>query len=94
MNFEAFKESLNSEQVPRLSTWLEAMWYDAKNDWEKAHSIIQDLPDKNAAWIHAYLHRKEGDSFNAGYWYRKAGRPGPGVSLKTEWEQIVKELIE
>ena len=94
MNFEAFKESLNSEQVPRLSTWLEAMWYDAKNDWEKAHSIIQDLPDKNAAWIHAYLHRKEGDSFNAGYWYRKAGRSEPGVSLKTEWEQIVKELIE
>ena len=93
MNFEAFKESLKNEQVPRLATWLEAMWYDAKNDWEKAHTIIQDLPDKNAYWIHAYLHRKEGDSFNAGYWYRKAGRPVPGVSLETEWEQIVRELL-
>ena len=93
MNYSAFYESLKSDQVPRLSTWLEALWYDAKGNWDKAHTVIQDLTDKNAAWIHAYLHRKEGDTFNANYWYHKAGRTLPDLSLDKEWEMIVKALL-
>ena len=93
MNYSTFTESLKSEQVPRLSTWLEALWYDAKGNWDKAHTVIQDLTDDNAAWIHAYLHRKEGDIFNAGYWYRKAAKTMPEISLEQEWEVIVKTLL-
>jgi hypothetical protein len=93
MNYSAFTASLKNDQVPRLSTWLQALWYDAKGDWEKAHTLIQDLTDNNSSWIHAYLHRKEGDAFNAGYWYRKAGKKMPEDSLEKEWEQIVKELL-
>ena len=70
-----------------------ALWYDAKEDWEKAHELIQDIEDKNAAWIHAYLHRKEGDIWNADYWYRRAGKKRPDASLQNEWEQIATELL-
>ena len=74
MNFSSFKESLSYDQLPgELSVYLKSLWYDAKGDWEKAHKLIQDVEDNNAAWIHAYLHRKEGDIFNADYWYRAAG---------------------
>jgi hypothetical protein len=55
--------------------------------------LIQDVDDKTAAWIHAYLHRKEGDLFNADYWYRNAGKQRPSISLDKEWEQIVTALL-
>lgn len=94
MTFEQYKESLSSASVPStVSDYLKTLWYDAKGDWEKAHNIIQDIEDKNAAWIHAYLHRKEGDTWNADYWYNRAGRKRPSFSLEEEWEQIVKYLI-
>ena len=70
------------------------MWHDAKGDWNKAHAIIQNIEDKKAAWVHAYLHRKEGDIGNADYWYRRAGKSRPSGSLETEWENIVKELLQ
>jgi hypothetical protein len=70
------------------------MWHDAKGDWNKAHSIIQNIEDKKAAWVHAYLHRKEGDIGNADYWYRRAGKTRANGSLENEWEIIVKELLE
>jgi hypothetical protein len=54
--------------------YLNALWYDARGEWDKAHELIQDVQDKNASWIHAYLHRKEGDDPNAGYWYSRAGK--------------------
>lgn len=93
-NFTEYKNSL-SQQSPSndLSVYLKALWYDAKGDWEKAHTIIQDVPDKTASWIHAYLHRKEGDIWNADYWYNKAGRKRPDISLDGEWEDIVKALL-
>ena len=82
MNLQAFKESLSSNNCPSgISVYLQALWYDAKDNWNKAHELIQDIPDKNASWIHAYFHRKEGDISNADYWYHKAGRKRPGVSL-------------
>ncbi|TAL44827.1 MAG: hypothetical protein EPN92_08230 [Chitinophagaceae bacterium] len=94
MTLEQYKESLSSASAPStVSDYLKALWYDAKGDWEKAHNIIQGIEDNNAAWIHAYLHRKEGDTWNADYWYNRAGRKRPSVSLEEEWEQIVKSLL-
>jgi hypothetical protein len=94
MNFEEFKKNLSDPTpAPDFSAYLQSLWYDAKGDWNKAHEIIQDIEDKTAAWIHAYLHRKEGDTGNADYWYRKAGKKRPDESLEEEWENIVKALL-
>lgn len=94
MNLTALKESLLAESPPEAaSLYLKSLWYDAKNNWNKAHELIQDVPDKNASWIHAYLHRKEGDIWNADYWYTKAGKKRPNLSLQEEWEQIVNSFI-
>jgi len=94
MTVAEFKESLSQETVPPVPDHLKALWYDAKGDWEKAHTIIQDIEDKTAAWIHAYLHRKESDISNADYWYNRAGRKRLSSTLQEEWESIVKKLIE
>jgi hypothetical protein len=94
MTFEEFKDSLSkSSPPPGLSKLLQALWYEGKNDWETSHNIAQDIHTADGSWIHAYLHRKEGDIGNASYWYRKAGRPVPDASLKNEWELITKELL-
>ncbi len=94
MNLSTFIATLSANLPPQaLSVYVQAMWYDAKGNWEKAHQLIQDLPDKNAAWIHAYLHRKEGDTWNADYWYNRAGRKRPQASLNEEWEEIVSTLL-
>lgn len=94
MDLDLFKNSLNSNEPPdSISVYMKALWYDGKGDWERAHQLIQDLNDKNACWIHAYLHRKEGDSWNADYWYAKANRNRPKVDLQTEWEQLCEALI-
>jgi hypothetical protein len=94
MTFASFRDSLNNNAPPTGSNvYLSALWYDAKNDWDKAHELIQDVHDANASWVHAYLHRKEGDISNAGYWYSKASKIVPGYSLDKEWEEIVMALI-
>jgi hypothetical protein len=94
MNFNEFKNSLQNETpAEQLSVYLQAMWYDGKNNWHEAHSLIDSLHDETACWVHAYLHRKEGDLGNAGYWYRNANRQMPAVSLQQEWEQIVNALL-
>ena len=72
---------------------LLALWWDAKGDWEKAHEIAQDVSDEDGAWVHAYLHRKEGDLGNAAYWYRQAGRAVARGDLRVEWEGIVGEML-
>lgn len=76
-----------------LSRYLQSLWYDAKGDWNKSHDIIQNIEDQTAAWIHAYLHRKEGDIGNAVYWYRRAGKSRSTLSLEQEWEELVRSLI-
>lgn len=94
MNAALFRESIAADQPPdAASVYLKALWYDAKDNWQEAHRLIQDLPGKNAAWIHAYLHRKEGDLWNAGYWYRNAGKQRPALSLQEEWEQLAEAFL-
>ena len=93
MNFEEFLQTINSFEPPdKVSEHLLSLWYDAKGDWEKSHTIIQDINDETAAWIHAYLHRKEGDIGNADYWYHRAGRKRPAKTLQDEWIDIVTDL--
>ncbi|NCI45508.1 hypothetical protein [Sediminibacterium soli] len=92
MSFEAFEQTLTANDPPRFSVYLTALWYDGKGDWEKAHDLINDLNGGTAAWVHAYLHRKEGDTGNARYWYHRAAKPFPDLSLQEEWQEIVKAL--
>ncbi len=94
MNLISFKQSLTENNPPQnISVYLKALWQEGKGNWDKAHVLVQDLEDKNASWIHAYLHRKEGDIGNADYWYRRAGKKRPDVSLEKEWEEIVTALL-
>jgi hypothetical protein len=91
MDSTSFKQSLGAAKPPaNINIYLEALWQDGKGDWDKSHTLIQDLTDKNAAWIHAYLHRKEGDIWNADYWYSKAGKKRPAITLEEEWESLVE----
>ena len=93
MHFDFFIESLSQNRPPaNLSLPLQALWYDAKGDWHTAHDLINDLDDKTSAWVHAYLHRKEGDIGNAGYWYRRAGKTPSALSLKDEWAELTQAL--
>ena len=94
INLALFKESLAANQPPQpLSVYLKALWYVAKGEWDKAHQLIKDIDDKNASWIHAYLHRKEGDKSNAGYWYRRADKEMYAGSLENEWDEIAAALM-
>lgn len=93
MNLSEFKRTIEQKEPPaNLSVYLTALWYDAKGNWDKAHQLIQDVEDKNASVIHAYLHRKEGDIANADYWYRHSGKKRKDISLEKEWEELVSEL--
>jgi hypothetical protein len=95
MNFDSFRNSLMDITPPDgLNVYLLSLWHEAKGNWNEAHEIIQNVDDKNGSWIHAYLHRKEGDIWNADYWYRKAGRLRPSSSLQDEWKSITIELLE
>jgi hypothetical protein len=89
-----FKASLSgAAPAPDLDAPLAALWWAAKGNWDEAHKIAQDEPTADAAWVHAYLHRVEGDLGNAGYWYRRANKPVAAGSLETEWEQMVSTLL-
>ena len=89
-----FKASLSANQPEdELSIPLKSLWYDAKGNWDKAHAQVDQLNDQQSAWIHAYLHRKEGDVWNADYWYRKAARTRPNISLEQEWEQLALHFL-
>jgi hypothetical protein len=94
MTLDAFKASLTASTPPEVGPLLQALWYDARGDWDRAHRVAQDIDEETGAWIHAYLHRKEGDSANAAYWYRRAGRPVASGSLEDEWTGIVRVLLE
>ena len=90
----AFRNSLGADVPPQgAGPLLTALWHDAKGDWKRAHEIVQDEEGAAAAWVHAYLHRKEGDLSNAGYWYRRAAKPVSKASLEDEWDTIVATFL-
>ncbi len=94
MNFEEFRASLKLQQLPEnLNPALRSLWYDAQGNWTEAHTIAQQIEDFTGAWIHGYLHRKEGDHSNAAYWYSRAGKNPPNISLQEEWELIVRQIL-
>jgi len=94
MSYDEFILSIeNDEQPGGISIYLQALWWDARGNWPKAHALVNDLEDATGCWVHAYLHRKEGDISNADYWYRRFGRKRPSVSLEEEWKTIAMELI-
>jgi hypothetical protein len=89
-----FKKSLSLAYPPDdLSIYLKALWYDAKGNWQLAHEQVDNLDDLIACWVHAYLHRKEGDLSNADYWYRKAHKTRSRASLDQEWTEIITALL-
>ena len=94
LTYEQFRASLQ-ESVPPLglAPLAEALWYDCKGDWEKAHDIAQTRNTAPYCQLHAYLHRKEGDPSNARYWYSRAGKSMPNVPLSEEWEALVREWL-
>lgn len=93
MTFEEFNTTLSNSSPPDVNEYLRALWYDAYGDWEKSHNIIQDIETKEAAHIHAYLHRKEGDVWNADYWYARAGKKRPDVTLEDEWRELINAYL-
>ena len=94
MDLEAFQRSLSDPAPPGgLSSALAALWHEAKGDWHAAHRLAQSRDDTDGAWVHAYLHRVEGNAGNAGYWYRRAGRPHSQATLAEEWREIVSALL-
>jgi len=94
MTFVKFKASLSEPEPPAgLSPALAALWWDAKDNWDKAHKIVMDEGGADCAWVHAYLHRREGDLENAGYWYGQAGRPAASGALPDEWAAIAREIL-
>lgn len=93
-SIETFIKSLNQSAPDKnLSPLLKSLWYDAKGNWDLAHAQVDHLSDKDAAWVHAYLHRKEGDLWNADYWYSKANKNRPSLTLAEEWEQLVLQFL-
>lgn len=95
MDLDAFRRSLAQAEPPQgLGLAARGLWWDAKGDWDKAHGCAQERDDVAGAWVHAYLHRKEGDAANAGYWYRRAGKAPATSSLAQEWEAIARALLE
>ena len=97
MSFAEFQQSVARDGAPPAdaSRALQALWHDARGDWDRAHTCAQEDHGRDGSWVHAYLHRKEGDLSNAGYWYARAGRkmPAGSVALETEWAAMAAELL-
>jgi hypothetical protein len=94
MTLAEFQRSLTAKTPPRdLAPPLAALWWAGKGDWDKAHKIVMDEGGRDAAWVHAWLHRVEGDAGNAAYWYRQADRPVASGAHDAEWTAIVAALL-
>ncbi|RKR13488.1 hypothetical protein CLV91_2208 [Maribacter vaceletii] len=94
-SYEEFKETLKNKKPNQ--DWpgsLKSLWYDANDNWEASHNIAQDMHNKIGSWIHAYLHRKEGDTFNASYWYQQAGKTFPTLTLEEEHQFMVEFVLK
>jgi hypothetical protein len=94
MTYDQFMATLASHQPPgNLAETLNALWWDKKGNWDRAHSIAQEIPTTQGSAVHAYLHREEGVLWNADYWYARAGRMRPDIPLEEEWQQLVAEML-
>lgn len=94
LSFADFRKSTGSAAPPPgLGAPLRALWHDARGEWAAAHELAQAAGGTDGDWVHAYLHRKEGDEANAGYWYRRAGRAAATDEPAAEWESIARELL-
>ncbi len=95
MDIDTFMASVDTESRPPvdLAETLQSLWWDKKGDWDRAHSIAQAIPTVQGSAVHAYLHREEGVLWNADYWYRRAGRQRPDITLEEEWQALVTEML-
>lgn len=94
MTLTEFKRTVSNAAPPaKIAPALRALWHDARGEWDAAHETAQSIEDDSGAWVHAYLHRKEGDAANAAYWYRRARQPVATDTLDAEWERIVTALL-
>jgi hypothetical protein len=94
MTLDEFCNSLGESRPPAgITLALAGLWWDAKGDWKRAHESAQQDEGPDGSWVHAYLHRKEGDRSNSAYWYSRAGKPTCRESLDAEWLSIVTDLI-
>ena len=95
MTLDKFRRSLAGSAPPAgASPALRALWHQGHGDWQAAHDAAQSDDGGDAAWVHAHLHRVEGDLANAGYWYRRAGRTPSAAELPAEWREIAAALLE
>ncbi len=95
MTFDEFLDSVENDGPPSgLSETLRSLWWDKKGDWNTAHTIAQNIPTVQGSAVHAYLHREEGVLWNADYWYSRAGRERPDISLDEEWKRLVDEMLQ
>lgn len=95
MTPEQFTRSLTNASPPTgVSAPLAALWWDAKGDWTKAHAQVDDLETPDAMAVHAYLHRKEGQTWNADYWYERSTKEYQRTTLEAEWQALVEALVE
>ena len=94
MQAEEFRASLGEEEPPKeLPATLAALWWDARGDWARAHGLVDELETAEGMAVHAYLHRKEGEAWNADYWYGRAGRRFHREALEEEWAALVEGLL-
>ena len=94
MKIKEYLKSIDQDSPPsQLSETLTSLWWDKKGNWDRAHTIAQDIPTKEGSAVHAYLHREEGGLWNADYWYSRAGRARPDISLEEEWKRLVEEML-
>ena len=94
MDLAAFRASLSGDTPPTDDLALQALWREANGDWDAAHDLTNQAGGGDGAWVHAYLHRVEGDLSNADYWYRRAQRSRPSCSTAAEWDALATELLE
>lgn len=95
MNLNSFRQSLSDVQPPEhVPAALRALWHLGRNEWECAHAIVQDVEGADSAWVHAHLHRVEGDLSNAQYWYSRAGKTAHSGTTDAEWSELAAALLE
>jgi len=94
VTLEEFRKTLKHSEPPAVSVLLVSLWHDARGDWGKSHELAQNVNTVDGSWVHAYLHRKEGDQFNAQYWYNRANQKMPDYTLNEEWDKIVEALVK